>query len=47
MRILYHLIVLYMTILLVWYLFREKNFWKQAGLVLVLVLFLLRLFLIE
>ncbi len=47
MRILYHLIVLYMTIQLVWYLFREKNFWKQAGLVLVLVLFLLRLFLIE
>jgi hypothetical protein len=47
MRILYHLIVLYMTILLVCYLFREKNFWKQAGLVLVLVLFLLRLFLIE
>ena len=47
MRILYHLIVLYTTIQLVWYLFREKNFWKQASLVLVLVLFLLRLFLIE
>lgn len=47
MRILYHLIVFCITIQLVWYLFREKNFWKQASLVLVLVLFLLRLFLIE
>jgi hypothetical protein len=47
MRILYHLIVFYITIQLVWHLFREKKFWKQASLVLVLVLFLLRLFLIE
>jgi hypothetical protein len=47
MRIIYHFIVLYLTGQLVWYLFREKKFWKQASIVLVLVLFLLRLFLIE
>jgi len=47
MRILYHLIVFYITIHLVWGLFREKKFWKQASLVLVLILFLLRLLLIE
>jgi hypothetical protein len=47
MRIIYHLIVLYLTGHLVWYLFREKKFWKQASIALVLVLFLLRLFLIE
>ncbi len=47
MRFVYHLIVFYMTIQLVWSLFREKKFWKQAGIGVVLVLFLLRLFLIE
>jgi len=47
MRTLYHLIVLYLTIHFVWRLIREKSFWKQAGIVLVLIMFLLRLFLVE
>jgi hypothetical protein len=46
MRVLYHLIVLYLSAQCVLLLFREKNFWKQAGIVLVLTLLLLRLFLI-
>ncbi|MCX6564684.1 MAG: hypothetical protein NTU60_13955 [Candidatus Aminicenantes bacterium] len=47
MRIVYHLIVLYLTVHFLWYLAREKKFWKQAGIVLVLIMFLLRLFLVE
>jgi hypothetical protein len=47
MRIIYYLIVLYMAAHLVWSLFHEKKFWKQASIALVLILFLLRLFLIE
>ena len=47
MRILYHLIVLYLTIHFLWLLVREKKFWRQAGIVLVLIMFLLRLFLVE
>jgi hypothetical protein len=47
MKLAYHLIVLYLTLNLVRYLFREKKFWSQAGAVLVLILFILRLFLIK
>jgi hypothetical protein len=47
MRILYHLIVLFLTLNLIWYLFREKKFWSQASTALVLILFLLRLFLVK
>ena len=47
MTILYHLIVLYLTVHFVWYLFRERKFWLQASTALVLILFLLRLFLIK
>jgi len=47
MRYIYHLIVLYLTVHFLWLLFREKKFWKQAGIVLVLIMFLLRLFLVE
>jgi len=47
MRTIYHLLVLYLTAHFIWYLFREKKFWKQAAVVLVLIMFLLRLFLIE
>ena len=47
MRIIYLLIVLYLSLHLVWYLFRQRNFWSQASAVLVLALFLLRLFLIK
>ncbi|MGD9347169.1 MAG: hypothetical protein PVH84_14970 [Candidatus Aminicenantes bacterium] len=46
-KILYHLIVLFLTINLVWYLFREKQFWAQVSTALVLIMFLLRLFLIK
>ena len=47
MRIVYHLIVLYLTVHFLWYLAREKKVWKQVGIVLVLIMFLLRLFLVE
>jgi hypothetical protein len=47
MRIIYHLIVLYLTAHCVGALVGEKKFWKQAGIALVLVLFLLRLFLVQ
>ena len=47
MRYIYHLIVLYLTGHLIWFLVREKKFWKQAGIAMVLIMFLLRLFLIE
>jgi hypothetical protein len=47
MRTIYHLIVLYLTGHFLWCLVREKKFWKQAGIVLVLIMFLLRLFLVE
>jgi hypothetical protein len=42
-RIFYQLIVFYLSLHLLWYLFRQKKFWSQASAVLVLVLFLLRL----
>jgi hypothetical protein len=47
MRILYWAIILYLAAHLAWALLREKSFWKQAGVALVLVLFILRLFLIQ
>ncbi|MFC2158471.1 hypothetical protein ACFLT9_11600 [Acidobacteriota bacterium] len=47
MTLLYHLIVLYLTIHFVWYLFREKKFWFQVGTALVVIIFILRLFLIK
>ncbi len=47
MRYVYHLIVLYLTIHLTIALRRERRFWKGAAIVLVLVLFGLRLFLIR
>lgn len=47
MKLFYHLILLYLTLNFVWYLFRERKFWSQAGTVLVLILFILRLFLIK
>jgi hypothetical protein len=46
-RIFYHLIVLYLSLHLFWYLIRQKKPWSQAGTALVLTLFLLRLFLIK
>jgi len=47
MTLLYHGIVLFLTINLIWYLFREKKFWAQVSTAIVLVIFLLRLFLIK
>lgn len=47
MHFVYQLIVLYLTGQLLWYLFREKKVWAQASVVLVLALFLLRLFWIK
>lgn len=47
MQILYHAIVLFLTLNLIVYLFREKKFLSQLSTALVLVLFLLRLFLVK
>jgi len=47
MQIFYHLIVLYLTFNLIWSLFREKKFWSQVSTVLVLIMFILRLFLVK
>ena len=47
MRIFYHLIVLYFTLHLLWFLLRQKKIWNQLAAALVLVLFLLRLFLVK
>ncbi len=47
MNILYRLIVLFLTIHLVFYLFREKKFWAQVSATIIIVLFLLRLFLVK
>ncbi|HUU39082.1 MAG TPA: hypothetical protein VMW46_12875 [Candidatus Desulfaltia sp.] len=46
-RLFYHLIVLYLSLHLLWYLVRRKKIWSQAAAALVLTLFLLRLFLIK
>ncbi len=47
MRLIYLLIVFTLSVHLTWHLFRQKNFWSQASTVLVLALFLLRLFLVK
>ena len=47
MRIFYHLIVLYFSLHLLWFLLRQKNIWNQLAAALVLALFLLRLFWIK
>lgn len=46
-RIFYLLIVLYVSLHLLWHLFRQKNPWGQAATAVVLTLFLLRLFLVK
>ncbi len=45
--IVYRLIVLYFAVHLVVYVIRERKFWNQAGAVIVLVLFVLRVLLIK
>jgi len=47
MQIIYKILVLYLTLNFIYYLFGEKKFWNQVNTVLVLVIFLLRLFLIK
>jgi hypothetical protein len=47
MRLAYLAIVLYLTGHLAWAFARERKFWKQAGTGLVLLLFVLRLLLIQ
>ena len=47
MKFLYLALVLYATVHVIWYLFEEREFWKQASAVLVLIIFILRLFLIK
>ena len=47
MRIIYHLLVFYLTAHLIWYLFREKEFWARVSTSLVLVMLLLRLLLVK
>jgi len=47
MQIVYHLIVIYLTLHFIWYLFRGKKFWYQVSTAIVLVMFLLRAFLIK
>lgn len=46
-QIIYHLIVLYLAIHLIWFVTREKKFWNQLSGVIVLIMFLLRLLLIK
>jgi len=47
MKIIYHIIVFYLTIHLIWFVIREKKIQDQASGVIVLILFLLRLLLIK
>lgn len=46
-QLIYHLIVLYLTLHLIWFVIREKKFWSQMSGTIVLVIFLLRLLLIK
>lgn len=46
-QIIYQIIVLYLTLNFIWFLFREKKFWNQVSVAIVLVMFLLRLLLIK
>ncbi len=47
LRLFYNLTVLYFSLHLIGYLFRQKRPWDQAGAAIVLTLFLLRLFLVK
>jgi hypothetical protein len=47
MQIIYHIIVLYISLHLIWYLFKEKKFWDQLSAAIVLIMILLRLLLIK
>lgn len=47
MQIIYHLIVLYLTLHLIWFVIREKKFRDQLSGAIVLIIFLLRLLLVK
>jgi hypothetical protein len=47
MQYLYHLIVMYLSLSLITYLFREKKFLSQLSTAIVLIMFLLRLLLVK
>jgi len=46
-QIIYHFVIIYLTINFIWYLMREKKFLNQLSAAIVLIMFLLRLFLIK
>jgi hypothetical protein len=43
----YYGIVLYFTVHFIWRLFLERGFWQKAGVILVLISFLLRLMMVK
>ncbi len=47
MKIVSHLMLFYLTVHILWFLFREKKFRIQVSAVLVLTMFLLRLLLLK
>jgi hypothetical protein len=47
MQIIYHIIVIYLTLHLIWFIIHEKKIWDQLSGVIVLIMFLLRLLLIK
>jgi hypothetical protein len=47
LKFVYQIIVFYLSLHLFWHLVRQKDFWSKASTVLVLTLFLLRLFWIK
>ena len=47
MTLLYHALVVILTLELVWYIVRERSFWKKASAALVLIVFALRALLIQ
>lgn len=47
MQFFYHLIVIYLSMSLIIYLFREKKFLSQLSTAIVLIMFLLRLLLVK
>jgi hypothetical protein len=46
-HIIYHLVVFYFTLHLIWYVVREKKIWSQLSGVIVLIMFLLRFLLVK
>lgn len=46
-QIIYHFVIIYLTINFIWYLMREKKILNQLSAAIVLIMFLLRLFLIK